>query len=49
MMLAERMAAAIGKENVVLELVENVGHADPVFFTTKNVSKVLDFLDKYMK
>ena len=28
MMLAERMAAAIGKENVVLELFENVGHAD---------------------
>jgi acetyl esterase/lipase len=48
-MLAERMAAAIGKENVVLELVEKVGHADPVFFTTKNVNKVLDFLDKYMK
>ncbi len=48
-MLAERMAAAIGKENVVLELVENVGHADSVFFTTKNVNKVIDFLDKYMK
>ncbi len=48
-MLAERMAAAIGKENVVLELVENVGHAAPVFFSTKNVNKVLDFLDNYMK
>jgi acetyl esterase/lipase len=48
-MLAERMVAAIGKENVVLELVENVGHAAPVFFTTKNVNKVLDFLDRYMK
>ena len=48
-MLAEKMAAAIGKENVVFDLVENVGHADPVFFTTENVNKVLDFLDKYMK
>jgi acetyl esterase/lipase len=48
-MLAERMAAAIGKENVILELVEKVGHADPVFFTTGNVNKVLDFVDRFMK
>ena len=48
-MLAEQMSAAIGKENVFIELVENVGHADPVFFTLENVHKVLDFLDKYMK
>jgi acetyl esterase/lipase len=48
-MLAERMAAAIGKENVILELVEKVGHADPVFFTTENVNKVLDFVDRFMK
>ena len=48
-MLAEQMAAAIGKQNVVLELFENAGHAAPLFFTTENVNKVLDFLDKYMK
>ena len=47
-MLAEQMAAAIGKENVILELIENVGHADPIFFTTENVHKMLDFLDRYM-
>jgi acetyl esterase/lipase len=49
MMLAERVAAAIGKENVVLELFEIVGHADAIFFTTENINKILDFLDKYMK
>lgn len=48
-MLAEQMSAAIGKENVFFELINNVGHADPVFFTLENVHKVLDFLDKYMK
>jgi acetyl esterase/lipase len=48
-MLAERMAAAIGMKHVVLELVENVGHADAIFFTAKNVNKILDFVDKYMK
>lgn len=48
-MLAEQMSAAIGKENVFFELIQDVGHADPVFFTLENVHKVLDFLDKYMK
>ena len=48
-MLAEKMAAAIGKEHVVLELVEQVGHADAVFFKEENIHKVLDFLDRYTK
>jgi acetyl esterase/lipase len=48
-MLSEKMAAAIGKENVVLELFQKLGHADPVFFTMTNVNKVLDFVDRYMK
>jgi acetyl esterase/lipase len=48
-MLAEKMAAALGKDNVAFDLVQNVGHADPCFFTTENVNKVLDFVDKYMK
>ena len=47
--LAEQMSAAIGKENVIFELIDNVDHADHVFFMLENVHKVLDFLDKYMK
>ena len=49
MMLAEGMAAAIGKENVILELFENAGHADAAFFAAENVNKILDFLDKYIR
>ena len=49
MMLAEGMAVAIGKENVVLEIFENAGHAEAAFFTAENVNKILDFLDKYIK
>ena len=48
-MLAEKMTAAIGKEHVVLKLVENVGHADWGFFKLANVNKVIDFLDRYQK
>jgi acetyl esterase/lipase len=47
--LAGKMAAAIGKENVMLELFENVGHADPIFITPENINKMLNFLDNYMK
>jgi acetyl esterase/lipase len=46
---AEKMAAAIGPEHVVLELVEAVGHADAVFFEPKTIHRVIDFLDRYMK
>ena len=48
-MLAEQMSAAIGEENVIFELIDNVGHADHIFFTLENIHNVLDFLDKYMK
>lgn len=48
-MLAEKMTAAIGKENVILKLVEKVGHADWGFFSLANISKVIDFLDRYLK
>jgi predicted esterase len=47
--LAEKMAAAIGKEHVILTLVEKVGHADEVFFKPDHIHKVIDFLDRYMK
>jgi acetyl esterase/lipase len=47
--LADKLAAAIGKENVGLDLVPNVGHADSCFFTEANINKMLDFVDKYTR
>lgn len=48
-MMAEKMKAAIGEENVMIELVEGVAHADPVFFSMQNIHKVIDFVDQYVK
>jgi acetyl esterase/lipase len=48
-MMAEKLAAAIGSENVVLKLFEEVGHADAVFFSHENIHRILDFLDRYMR
>jgi len=47
--MAEKLAAAIGNENVTLDLLLGAGHGDPVFETTTNIKKVLDFLDQSLK
>jgi dipeptidyl aminopeptidase/acylaminoacyl peptidase len=41
----ERLRCEIGTDKVILEVVENAGHADPLFFLAENVHKMLDFLD----
>jgi acetyl esterase/lipase len=48
-MLVDKLKAVRGKAEVIFEVIENAGHADPVFFTKENINKMLDFLDKYMK
>jgi acetyl esterase/lipase len=47
--LVDKLKAAKGKNEVIFETIEDVGHADPAFFTLKNINKVLDFVDKYLK
>lgn len=46
--LVDGLKAAGGPE-VIFEVIEGAGHADPAFFTPKNISKVLDFLDGWLK
>jgi len=45
---AEKMKQVIGEENVVLELLDDADHGDPLFETPENVNRVLGFLDHYM-
>lgn len=47
-LLVEKLRAVGGPE-VIFEVIESVGHADSIFFTSENVNKTLDFLDRYMK
>ena len=47
--LAEALIAVIGKDKVLLNLIENAGHFDPVHYSPENMKKALDFLDKYLK
>ncbi len=46
---AEKLRRGSDNDRVVLELIAGAEHADPRFETPKNVSRVLDFLDKYLK
>lgn len=46
---AAKLQQVLGKENVILDLLEGAEHADPSFETAENVKKVLDFLDRSLK
>ncbi len=48
-LLVEKLKALKGKNEVVFELIENAGHANPAFFTLDNINKMLDFLDRYLR
>jgi acetyl esterase/lipase len=45
----EKLAEALGKDKVQLELLEGVGHGGPAFSATENLDKIFKFLDKYLK
>jgi acetyl esterase/lipase len=46
---AERFTQIAGPEKVTLEVLQEAGHADPLFETPENVNRVLDFLDIHLK
>jgi acetyl esterase/lipase len=42
----ERIA---GRERVTLDILEDAGHGDPLFETSRNIKRVLDFLDLHLR
>jgi acetyl esterase/lipase len=46
---AETYAQIAGHGKVTLEILQGAGHADPLFETSENVNRVLDFLDAHLK
>jgi len=47
--LAKALALAIGSEHVLIQILEGAGHGGAQFETAENVSRVLAFLDRYLK
>lgn len=46
---SKRLKEVLGNEKVIYETVPGAEHAGPPFEESKNVAKVIDFLDKYLK
>jgi acetyl esterase/lipase len=46
---AEKFAQIAGPEKITLEILQDAGHADPLFEIPENVKRVLDFLDAHLK
>jgi acetyl esterase/lipase len=47
--LARKLITVLGEDRVILDLLEEAQHADPIFETQENVEKVFGFLDKHLK
>ncbi|MCX6071376.1 MAG: prolyl oligopeptidase family serine peptidase, partial [Chloroflexi bacterium] len=46
---AEAIRRLVSPERVEFKILENADHADPLFETDENVSRMLDFLDKHLR
>jgi len=46
---SNKLIAALGANKVTFETIEGAGHGGSQFETDKNLSKIFDFLDKYLK
>ena len=46
---AAKLKHVLGKNKVTFEIIEGANHLDAAFTTRENISKVLDFLDQYLK
>jgi acetyl esterase/lipase len=46
---AEKLEKNAGSSRATLEIMKDAKHADPVFETSKNLGRVLDFFDLYLK
>lgn len=45
----EKAVSIVGKEHITLELFDNAGHADSIFETARNMTRIRAFFDKYLK
>jgi dipeptidyl aminopeptidase/acylaminoacyl peptidase len=47
--LAEAIAARVGGDRYELDLVEEAGHADPLFESDENLERVFEFIESRLK
>ncbi|MGE5378178.1 MAG: alpha/beta hydrolase fold domain-containing protein [Bacteroidota bacterium] len=48
-MFVEKLEKYVDHERFAFDIMEGMGHADPLFFTDENMNRVFAFLDKHLK
>jgi dipeptidyl aminopeptidase/acylaminoacyl peptidase len=46
---AEHIKKIAGEDKITLEILKDATHGDPLFETPRNIKRVLDFFDLYLK
>lgn len=46
---ARELERRVGRDRFELDILENAGHADPLFATEQNMKRVFAFIDRYLK
>ena len=46
---AAKLERVAGRDKVMLEILPDANHADPLFETPENLGRVLDFFDLHLK
>jgi dipeptidyl aminopeptidase/acylaminoacyl peptidase len=49
MMFVEKMEKYVSHDRFEFDILEGVGHSDPLFESKENMERVFSFLDKYLK
>jgi len=49
MIFVEKLEKYVSPDRFEFDIIEGVGHADPLFETDENMNRVIAFLDKYLK
>jgi dipeptidyl aminopeptidase/acylaminoacyl peptidase len=49
MIFVQKLEELVSHERFEFDIVENAGHGDPLFETEENMSRVFQFIDRYLK
>ena len=49
MIFVQKLEEFVSHEKFEFDILENAGHGDPLFETEANISRVLQFIDRYLK
>ena len=49
MIFVQKLEELVNHDRFEFDILENAGHGDPLFETEENISRVFQFIDRYLK